>query len=71
MRYFHNGMFAPLYLLVVYLVSLEEGLLKKILTLKPLIYLGEISYGIYLFQCPLIFFISEKNEYDERYESYY
>ncbi len=43
---------------VVILASVyTEGIGKKILNLKPLIYLGDISYSLYLMHLPLMFFL--------------
>ena len=39
--------------LIVY-ISLFEGFIVKILSWKPLVFLGEISFGIYLFHQPLM-----------------
>jgi peptidoglycan/LPS O-acetylase OafA/YrhL len=60
MKYYHNGMFAPLYIASILIVALDEGVIKRIFSLKLFIYLGEISYGVYILQCPLIYIVSEK-----------
>ncbi|WP_213767077.1 acyltransferase [Caballeronia sp. dw_19] len=36
------------------LAALEDGWLKKVLSLRPLVYTGRISYGLYLWHYPII-----------------
>jgi peptidoglycan/LPS O-acetylase OafA/YrhL len=40
-------------LLIAHLVLTPEGWLAKLLSRKPIVYLGTISYGMYLFQLPV------------------
>jgi peptidoglycan/LPS O-acetylase OafA/YrhL len=40
-------------LLIAHLVLIPEGWLAKLLSRKPIVYLGTISYGMYLFQLPI------------------
>lgn len=47
--------FAPF----VFLLSANNGFITKILNTKPLIFLGEISYGIYILQFP-VFYLLQK-----------
>lgn len=54
----HNGILAPLFLLMIVGVALREPLFLK---LKPMVFLGEISYGIYILQAPLYYFVSYVN----------
>jgi peptidoglycan/LPS O-acetylase OafA/YrhL len=44
---------APLVLLIAYLYAEPEGLLAKALSLRPLVWLGERSYGFYLWHFPV------------------
>ena len=46
-------MFAAIILVSVY----TEGVGKKLLGLKPLTYLGDISYSLYLMHLPIMFFL--------------
>lgn len=50
---FHNGLLAVLFVPLIILVSMNKGLLTKISLNKNFIYLGEISYGIYILQLPV------------------
>ncbi|MBN9481976.1 MAG: hypothetical protein BGO70_15500 [Bacteroidetes bacterium 43-93] len=47
---FHNGLMAPLVLLFIISVAVKQ---PRILGWKPLVFLGEISYGIYILQFPV------------------
>jgi peptidoglycan/LPS O-acetylase OafA/YrhL len=49
----HNGLLAPLYSMIVLGIALDKTIVSRLMSLKPLQFLGEISYGIYLLQCPL------------------
>lgn len=61
-QYYHNGLFAPLFLsLILYLSSLEEGVLKRMLSHPVLQYLGEISYGIYILQLAVSILVTGLN----------
>ncbi|WP_276131887.1 acyltransferase family protein [Polluticoccus soli] len=46
----HNGLLAPLYMLLVLAVALHNS---SWLRWRPLVFLGEVSYGIYIFQEPV------------------
>jgi peptidoglycan/LPS O-acetylase OafA/YrhL len=45
-----NGGIVPLFIFFILGLSLNEGLIYKLFSLKPLVWLGEISYGFYLWQ---------------------
>jgi peptidoglycan/LPS O-acetylase OafA/YrhL len=45
---------APLFGLVVMILALGQGLLSKILSSKVLVYLGELSLGVYLLHVPIL-----------------
>jgi peptidoglycan/LPS O-acetylase OafA/YrhL len=49
----HNGLFAPAYVLGILALSASRGGLSRAFALRPLEYLGEISYGVYLLQLPV------------------
>lgn len=53
----HNGLLAVLFIPIILLITSDNGLFSRIMLWKPLVFLGEISYGIYILQLP-IFYIS-------------
>lgn len=54
----HNGILAPFFLLMIVGIALREPLLLRV---KPMVFLGEISYGIYILQAPLYYFVDYIN----------
>jgi len=52
-RYHHSGLFNPLFLSTILLFSIECAPLKALLSSRILVFLGEISYGIYILQYSL------------------
>lgn len=46
----HNGLLAPVYTLLIMALAMEQPFMLRA---KPLVFLGEISYGIYILQEPL------------------
>ena len=55
----HNGLLAPLFLLMIVGVALKEPFFLR---LRPMVFLGEISYGIYILQAPLYYFVDYINK---------
>lgn len=53
---YHNGMMALIFVPLIVLMSHNNGILTKISNFKTLIFLGEISYGIYILQYPVFSF---------------
>lgn len=49
----HNGLFIVFFAPLILLLSLNKGYVSKVLSLPALIFLGEISYCIYILQLPL------------------
>ena len=49
----NNGLLAPLFVLIVYALAHKKGLAVKILSLRFITILGEVSYAIYILQIPL------------------
>jgi peptidoglycan/LPS O-acetylase OafA/YrhL len=49
----HTGALSPLYALIVIGLCCDNTVVSKIFALKPMQFLGEISYGIYLMQYPV------------------
>ena len=50
---YHNGMLAFFFVPLIFLISLNTGFLTRISNNKLLVFLGEISYGIYILQMPV------------------
>jgi peptidoglycan/LPS O-acetylase OafA/YrhL len=50
-----NGLLAPLFAVLIYALAGGAGFLAKLLSLRPLILLGEASYGIYILQIPVAY----------------
>ncbi|MBC7412816.1 MAG: acyltransferase [Bacteroidia bacterium] len=50
---FHNGLLAILFVPLIVFVALNNGLLTRIMKLKWFVYLGEISFGVYILQRPV------------------
>jgi peptidoglycan/LPS O-acetylase OafA/YrhL len=55
---YHVGLIAPVFMFFIISVAVYQ---PKFLTLKPLVYLGEISYGIYILQQPVWKFFGNIN----------
>lgn len=55
---FHNGLFAIFFVPMLYLLANNQGTVNRIFSKKSLIFLGEISYGVYIFQFPVYFFFT-------------
>ena len=60
--YIDAGLFAPLFMLFIISVTVNK---PKFLNIKPLVFLGEISYGIYILQFPITAFV---NHIDAEYK---
>lgn len=50
---YHNGFLAIVYIPLILFLSFDKGWITKLLNLKPFVFLGEISYGVYLLQLPI------------------
>lgn len=55
---YHDGFLAWFFAAFIVLLSLNTGIITKIFSLKPLVFLGEVSFAIYMLQFP-VFEISE------------
>jgi peptidoglycan/LPS O-acetylase OafA/YrhL len=67
---YHNGLLAIIFIPFVLLLSRNKGPITYLFKRRPLIFLGEISYGIYILQIPVYYwskgflkFTGIKNEY--------
>ena len=54
---FHNGLMGVFFVPVIYLISCNNGLITKVFGLKPLEFLGEISYAIYIIHIPVLYIV--------------
>ncbi|MBC8034535.1 MAG: acyltransferase [Chitinophagaceae bacterium] len=61
-EYHHNGMFAPVFATAIILLASGSTFLSSFFSKRPLIFLGEISYGIYILQVPILFWLKYMNE---------
>jgi peptidoglycan/LPS O-acetylase OafA/YrhL len=52
-NHMHLGLLSPFYAMIVCGICLDTTPVSRVLSLKPLQFLGEISYGIYLMQYPV------------------
>jgi len=52
---FGVNFYAPLFMLVIFAFSTSNGLFANMLAAKPLVFLGEISFSIYIMQLPASF----------------
>ncbi len=50
---YHNGLLAPLFALIILALCFNTGFFTKIFKHKWLLFLGEISYGVYILQKPI------------------
>lgn len=50
---YHNGLLAIIFVPMILLLVLNTGYITKIFNLKPFVFLGEISYSIYILQWPV------------------
>jgi len=51
-RIFHNGLLAVIFVTFIFLICLNTGKISSLFRGKLFIFLGEISYGIYILQYP-------------------
>jgi peptidoglycan/LPS O-acetylase OafA/YrhL len=52
----HNGLMVIVFVPLILLIVSDAGVFSRLMSLKPLVYLGEISFGIYIFQVPVYMF---------------
>ena len=53
----HNGILSAFFAPLILLLALNKGYISKALSFRPLIFLGEISYCIYILQFPVFTFL--------------
>jgi peptidoglycan/LPS O-acetylase OafA/YrhL len=52
---YHDGVLVVLYVPLIIALSLNTGILTTVFKMKPFVFLGEISYGIYILQVPVFY----------------
>ena len=52
-----QGYFLPFFAVLVWVGALGRGPLSRVMSWSPLVYLGELSYGIYIFHLPLVWLV--------------
>lgn len=57
--FYHNGLMGILFIPLIILISRNNGVLTKIFSLKPLQYLGEASYAVYITHIPVLYILRE------------
>ncbi|WP_160137058.1 acyltransferase family protein [Chryseobacterium sp. c4a] len=57
--FYHNGLMALLFIPLIVLISKNNGILTKVFSLKPLEYLGEASYAVYITHIPVLYILRE------------
>ncbi len=55
----HNGLLAIFFVPLILLISLNKGIFTKLLSKKPFVFLGEISFSLYILQAPVWMFFSD------------
>lgn len=56
--HFHNGLLAVFFIPLIVLLSINNGYITTLFNKKAFVFLGEISYGIYILQHPIYSLIS-------------
>ncbi|WP_264512800.1 acyltransferase family protein [Flavobacterium sp. N1719] len=54
---YHNGLFAVLLVPLILFISLNTGRITQWFLHPKLVYLGEISYGVYIYQLPVFYYL--------------
>ncbi|AZA78935.1 acyltransferase [Chryseobacterium sp. G0186] len=63
--FYHNGLMALLFIPLIIFISRNNGVLTRLFSLKPMEYLGEASYAIYITHIPVLYILREiLNEYN-------
>lgn len=57
--FYHNGLMALLFVPAILLISANNGKVTKLFSVKPLEYLGEISYAVYITHIPVLYLLRE------------
>lgn len=63
--FYHNGLMALLFVPAILMISANNGWITRFFSLKPMEYLGEISYGIYITHIPVLYLVREFLEWQQ------
>lgn len=70
----HNGLYSITFIIIIIMLSINNGKIYKFFSVKPLELLGEASYGIYILQVPVflwsIYFLKH-NKITDQYLLFY
>jgi peptidoglycan/LPS O-acetylase OafA/YrhL len=53
---YHNGLLGIIFIPFILLMSLNTGFISNLFNRKPFVFLGEISYGLYIYQLPIFYY---------------
>ncbi|WP_115927294.1 acyltransferase family protein [Chryseobacterium pennipullorum] len=57
--FYHNGLMALLFVPAIIMISCNNGWITRLFSKKPLEYLGEISYAVYITHIPVLYLLRE------------
>ncbi|WP_426476869.1 acyltransferase family protein [Chryseobacterium sp. CBSDS_008] len=57
--FYHNGLMAVLFIPFIVLISKNNGVITRLFSMKPLEYLGEASYAVYITHIPVLYILRE------------
>lgn len=64
----HNGLLAPIFAVLILAVTQAKGMVQRVLSWRPFVVGGDISYGLYILQAPVyswIYLVYEKISFFE------
>ncbi len=70
-RYAHNGALAPIFILITIGLAKDRRVLNRIFGWKPFLFLGEISYGVYLWQFIVYILFTQFTQFPSAYGRYF
>lgn len=53
----HNGLLAPVFAVIILAVAQAKGVIQRVLSWRPFVVGGDISYGIYILQAPVYYWV--------------
>lgn len=61
---YHNGLLAVVFIPLIVFMSGNTGKITSVFSRKPLVFLDEISYGVYILQFPVFLFLTNFSFYN-------